>query len=48
MFITLSALERSANTVIDEKPVPVTVRIGCDVARYGDDKTIIGIKVDEK
>ena len=48
VFITLSALERSANTVIDEKPVPVTVRIGCDVARYGDDKTIIGIKVDEK
>ncbi len=48
VFITLSALERSANTVIDEKPVPVTVRIGCDVARYGDDKTIIGVKVDEK
>lgn len=48
VFITLSALERSANTVIDEKPVPVTVRIGCDVARYGDDKTIIGIKVDER
>lgn len=47
VFITLSALERSANTVIDEKPVPVTVRIGCDVARYGDDKTIIGVKVDE-
>lgn len=48
VFITLSALERSANTVIDEKPAPVTVRIGCDVARYGDDKTIIGVKVDEK
>lgn len=48
VFITLSALERSANTVVDEKPVPVTVRIGCDVARYGDDKTIIGVKVDEK
>ena len=48
VFITLSALERSANAVVDEKTVPVTVRIGCDVARYGDDKTIIGVKVDEK
>ena len=48
VFITLSALEQSANTVVDEKPAPVTVRIGCDVARYGDDKTIIGVKVDEK
>lgn len=48
VFITLSALERSANAVVDEKTVPVTVRIGCDVARYGDDKTVIGVKVDEK
>lgn len=48
VFITLSALEHSANAVVDEKTVPVTVRIGCDVARYGDDKTVIGVKVDEK
>lgn len=30
------------------KPVPFSIHIGCDVARYGNDKTVIGYKVDEK
>ena len=31
-----------------EPAKPVRIDIGCDVARYGDDRTVIGYKVDEK
>lgn len=47
VFIPLSLIEYSLNYEIEEKP-PVTIDIGCDVARFGDDKTIIGFKINEK
>lgn len=31
-----------------EPAKPTRIDIGCDVARYGDDRTVIGYKVDEK
>lgn len=45
-FIPLELVENSALAV---KPIiknPIRIDIGCDVARFGDDKTIIGYKVD--
>lgn len=32
----------------NEPEHPASIHIGCDVARFGDDKTVIGYKVDEK
>lgn len=48
IFIPLSLLEKSIMTEYIPKPVPFSIHIGCDVARYGNDKTVIGYKVDEK
>lgn len=48
VFIPISLVENSINTDYREKPHPTLVHIGCDVARFGDDKTVIGFKVDEK
>ncbi len=49
VFIPLSVIEKS---VTDGKDVKVlearTIDIGCDVARFGDDKTVIGFKINEK
>jgi len=51
VFISLSLIERSI--AMDPEPIteknPVrSIDIGCDVARFGDDKTVIGYKVNEK
>ena len=35
-------------TEFSPRKTPHIIRIGCDVARFGDDKTIIGSKIDEK
>lgn len=48
VFIPLPLLERSVMTEWTEPKRPRLVHIGCDVARFGDDKTVIGYKVDER
>ena len=48
IFIPTSLVERSIHTEYVPRPEPHLVHIGCDVARFGDDKTVIGYKVDEQ
>ena len=48
VFIQLSLVEKSIMTEFSPRKTPNTIRIGCDVARFGDDKTVIGVKIDEK
>lgn len=48
VFIPISLVENSINTEYRPARIPSLVHIGCDVARFGDDKTVIGYKVDEK
>lgn len=48
VFIPLPLVEKSIMTQWDEPKNPASIHIGCDVARFGDDKTVIGYKVDEK
>lgn len=47
VFIPLSMIEHSMNCEVEERAV-TNIDIGCDVARFGDDKTVIGYKVNEK
>ena len=49
-FISLSLIEASIMTEPPKKKKgeqPLSIHIGCDVARYGDDKTVIAYKIDE-
>lgn len=48
IFIPLSLVENSIMTEFSPRKTPDLVHIGCDVARFGDDKTVIGYKVDEQ
>lgn len=48
IFIPISLVERSVHTEYIPREGPLLVHIGCDVARFGDDKTVIGYKMDEK
>lgn len=48
IFIPLSLVENSIMTEFSPRKTPNLIHIGCDVARFGDDKTIIGYKIDEK
>lgn len=48
IFIPLSLVEKSIVTEFSPRKTPNLIHIGCDVARYGDDKTVIGYKIDEK
>ena len=48
IFIPLSLVEASIMTEYTPRARPTLVHIGCDVARFGDDKTVIGYKVDEQ
>ncbi len=48
VFIPISLIEASIMTEYVPKKEPGLIHIGCDVARFGDDKTIVGFKVDEK
>lgn len=48
VFIPLTLVERSILTPYTEPTSPGILCIGCDVARFGDDKTVIGYKVDER
>lgn len=49
VFIPLSLIEKSIMTDYDlSKEEIISIDIGCDVARFGDDKTVIGYKVNKK
>lgn len=48
VFIPISLVEKSIMTEFSPRKTPNMIRIGCDVARFGDDKTIIGSRIDEK
>ena len=45
VFIPLSLIEKSIMTDYDEDEPIYQIDIGCDVARFGDDKTVIGYRV---
>lgn len=47
IFIPLPVIERSIATEPPQRPHPFLIHIGCDVARFGDDKTVITYRVDE-
>ena len=48
VFIPLPLIERSIMTEYKPLQKPHLIHIGCDVARFGDDKTVIGYRTDEK
>lgn len=48
VFIPLPLVEKSVQTEYHPRPDPITLSIGCDVARFGDDATVIGYRIDEK
>lgn len=48
IFIPLSLIESSIMTECCLPQKPHIVHIGADIARFGDDKTVIGYKIDEK
>lgn len=48
VFIPLTVVEKSIATDYSPRKVPQKIHIGCDVARFGKDKTVIGYRVDEK
>ncbi|MDR3345197.1 MAG: terminase [Oscillospiraceae bacterium] len=48
VFIPLSLVERSVLTEYEKNETPDIIRIGCDVARFGSDKTVISTRVDHK
>lgn len=48
VFITLPLVEKSIATEYHPKSRPDQIHIGVDVARYGDDKTVITYRTDEK
>lgn len=48
IFIPLSLVENSIMTEFSPRKNPDLIHIACDVARFGDDKTVIGYKIDEK
>lgn len=48
VFIPMHLIDRSIHTDYKESKQPLSIQIGCDVARFGDDKTVIGSRVDIK
>lgn len=46
VFIPITMLEKSIATDIEVNEIPTIIDIGCDVARFGDDKTVIGYRTD--
>lgn len=48
VFIPMPLIMKSIETEYHPTPNPLMISIGCDVARFGDDKTVIGYRVDEK
>lgn len=48
VFLSIELVEASVNTDFEYPEIPNIIHIGCDVARFGDDKTVVGYKVNEK
>lgn len=48
VFIPLPLVEKSVATEFSPRKHPNQIHIGCDVARFGDDKTVICYRIDEK
>lgn len=48
IFIPLPLVEKSVQTEYYPQIKPDIIHIGCDVARFGTDKTVIGYRTDEK
>jgi len=48
VFIPLHLVAKATMTEPVKRKKPDSIHIGCDVARFGNDKTIIGYKVDER
>lgn len=48
VFIPLPLVEKSVATEYVPRKHPHQIHIGCDVARFGDDKTVICDRIDEK
>lgn len=48
VFIPLSLVEKSIQTEFSPRKSPFLIHIAADIARFGDDKTVIGYRVDEK
>lgn len=48
VFIPMFLLDRSVHADYTPQKNPQQIQIGCDVARFGGDKTVIGSRVDEK
>ena len=48
VFIQLYLAMRGVNTEYDEKQEVESIDIACDVARHGDDETVIGVKINTK
>ncbi|MDO4648570.1 MAG: terminase B [Eubacteriales bacterium] len=48
IYIPLPVVERSVHTEYVPRKKPDIISIGCDVARFGQDKTVIGYRTDEK
>lgn len=48
IFIPLPLVENSIMTEYSPRKKPDSIHIGCDVARFGDDRTVVGYKIDEK
>lgn len=48
IFIPLSLVEKSIMSEFTPRRNPDLIHIGCDVARFGKDKTVVGYKIDEK
>ena len=48
IFISLPLVEKSIATEYIPRAHPWNISIGCDVARFGDDKSVISYRVDEK
>ena len=48
VFIPLPLIEKSIQTEFSPRKHPFQIHIGCDVARFGDDKTVISYRIDEK
>ena len=46
VFIPINMIEQSISTDFEESEMPYIIDIGCDVARFGDDKTVIGYRAD--
>lgn len=48
VFIPIHLVMRSVNADYTPNEKPLSIQIGVDVARFGDDKTVIGWRADEK